>query len=46
MKLESLREKKFQWGVADVGAGRVTDASKVFADLNHMINRAEGCVRR
>ena len=46
MKLEFLREKIQRRLLADVEAGRVTDASKVFADLNHMIDRAEGCVRR
>ena len=46
MKLESLRENIERGLLADVEAGRVTDASKVFADLDHMIDRAEGCVRR
>ena len=46
MKLESLRENIERGLLADVEAGRVTDASKVFADLDQMIDRAEGCVRR
>lgn len=40
MKLEALRAK-VQRGLADVEAGRVTDAKEVFAELEDMIDRAE-----
>jgi predicted transcriptional regulator len=41
MKVEVLRAR-IQRGLADVEAGRVTDAEKVFADLDHMIDLALG----
>ena len=40
MKLNELRAK-VQRGLADVAAGRVTDAEEVFAHLEQMIDRAE-----
>lgn len=41
MKLELLRAK-VRRGVADAEAGRVTDGEAVFAELEAMIDRAEG----
>ena len=41
MKLDALRAK-IQQGLADLEAGRVTSSEEVFADLDRMIDRAEG----
>jgi prevent-host-death family protein len=41
MKLDALRAK-VQRGLADVEAGRVTDSEEVFAELDTMIDRADG----
>ncbi len=41
MKLDALRAK-VQRGLADAEGGRVTDSEEVFADLDQMIDGAEG----